>query len=95
MEQTHLALLAEKTATPDGMLTIDSSEFPKKGKESVIMTAAQAFRMVASVLPLRSVTPQDALEIVGYHIRRNDIAYKSHRKRAIESACAVGLDMSL
>src|SRR3989304_1985353 len=35
MEATHQALLAETIAAPDGMLTVDSCEFPKKGKESV------------------------------------------------------------
>ena len=35
MEQTNMALLAEKIAVEDGMFTIDPSEFPKKGKESV------------------------------------------------------------
>ena len=35
MAATHRALLAEAIAAPDGMLTVDSSEFPKKGTESV------------------------------------------------------------
>ncbi len=35
MEATHQALLAETLAEPDGMLTVDSCEFPKKGTESV------------------------------------------------------------
>ncbi|HEY7677408.1 MAG TPA: IS701 family transposase [Candidatus Methylomirabilis sp.] len=35
MEATHQALLAEMLAEPDGMLTVDSCEFPKKGTESV------------------------------------------------------------
>jgi SRSO17 transposase len=35
MAATHQALLAETLAAPDGMLTVDSSEFPKKGTESV------------------------------------------------------------
>ena len=35
MEATHQALLAETIAEPDGMLTVDSCEFPKKGTESV------------------------------------------------------------
>jgi len=35
MEATHQALLAEAIAAPDGMLTVDSCEFPKKGAESV------------------------------------------------------------
>ena len=35
MEATHQALLAQTLADPDGMLTVDSCEFPKKGTESV------------------------------------------------------------
>ena len=35
METAHQALLAETLAEPDGMLTVDSCEFPKKGRESV------------------------------------------------------------
>ena len=35
MEATHQALLAQTLAEPDGMLTLDSCEFPKKGRESV------------------------------------------------------------
>jgi SRSO17 transposase len=35
MEATHQALLAETIAAPDGMLTVDSCEFPKQGTESV------------------------------------------------------------
>lgn len=35
MEATHQTLLAELLAEPDGMLTVDSCEFPKKGRESV------------------------------------------------------------
>jgi len=35
MEKMHHALLAKKIATDDGMITLDPSEIPKKGKESV------------------------------------------------------------
>lgn len=35
MERRHQELLGELIASPEGMLTVDSSEFPKKGKESV------------------------------------------------------------
>jgi hypothetical protein len=59
------------------------------------MTAAQARRIIASVLPLKSLTPQGALEIIAYHTRRNDVAYKSHRKAVLEVAAALGIKMSL
>lgn len=35
METRHQTLLADSLSSPGGMLTADSSEFPKKGKESV------------------------------------------------------------
>jgi SRSO17 transposase len=35
MLRTHQEMLAELIATPEGMITIDPSDFPKKGKESV------------------------------------------------------------
>ncbi len=35
MLRTHQEMLAELIATPEGMITIDASDFPKKGKESV------------------------------------------------------------
>lgn len=59
------------------------------------MTAAQAKRLIASVLPLNSLTPQGAIDIVKYHIKRNDIAYKSHRKKALEIAQELEANVSL
>ena len=59
------------------------------------MTAAQAKRIIASVLPMKSLTPEGAIEIVRYHIKRNDIAYKSHRKGALEIARKLGIEVSL
>jgi SRSO17 transposase len=35
METQHQTLLADSLSCPKGMITVDSSEFPKKGKESV------------------------------------------------------------
>lgn len=35
MEAKHQALLSPRVADPEGMITVDSCEFPKKGKESV------------------------------------------------------------
>ena len=59
------------------------------------MTAAQAKRINASVLSLKSLTPEGSIEIVSYHINRNDIAYKSHRKGALEVARELGIEVSL
>jgi len=35
MQKTHQVMLAEVLSSPEGMITVDSSEFAKKGKESV------------------------------------------------------------
>lgn len=35
MEARHQAMLAKEIADPDGMITVDPTEFPKKGRESV------------------------------------------------------------
>ncbi|HID46226.1 MAG TPA: IS701 family transposase, partial [Chromatiaceae bacterium] len=35
MQRAHQSMLAQMIGRPDGMLTVDSCEFPKKGKESV------------------------------------------------------------
>ncbi|MDZ7597607.1 MAG: transposase [Desulfobacterales bacterium] len=35
MLRTHQEMLSELIAAPDGMITVDPSDFPKKGKESV------------------------------------------------------------
>lgn len=59
------------------------------------MTAAQAKRIIAAALPLKSLTIRGAIEIIVYHIKRNDIAYRSHRKRAIDEARAFGVNVSL
>jgi hypothetical protein len=59
------------------------------------MTAAQAKRIIAAALPLNSLTIQGAIEIIVYHIKRNHIAYRSHRKKAIDEARALGINVSL
>lgn len=35
MEASHQAMLSQEIADPNGMITVDPSDFPKKGKESV------------------------------------------------------------
>jgi hypothetical protein len=51
--------------------------------------------LIATVLPLRSLDKQGALEIVSYHIRRNFIAYRSHRKKSVLHAIRVKAKVSL
>jgi hypothetical protein len=58
-------------------------------KKSPALTLPQAHRLVITVLPLRSLTFQGAIEMVRYHTRRNDIAYKSHRKKHLALAKAI------
>jgi len=55
----------------------------------------QARRLVAALLPYRSIDRFYALEIVKYHTTRNYIAQKSHRKRAIAEAVLLKVKMSL
>jgi hypothetical protein len=55
-------------------------------KKTPALTLPQAYRLVVTVLPLRSLTPRGAIELVSYHTRRNDIAYKSHRKKHLAMA---------
>jgi hypothetical protein len=55
----------------------------------------QARRLVAALLPYRSVDRFYALEIVKYHTTRNYTAQKSHRKRAIAEAILLKVKMSL
>lgn len=38
MQRTHQGMLAQSISRPDGMISVDSSEFAKKGKESVGVT---------------------------------------------------------
>jgi len=45
-----------------------------------------ARRLLASVLPLKSLTVSGAMQIVRYHLKRNLVAYTSHRKKRIALA---------
>jgi hypothetical protein len=38
------------------------------------------------MLPLKSLSLEGAMEIVEYHINRNLVAYKSHRKKRLKLA---------
>ena len=58
-------------------------------KKTPALTLPQAHRLVTAVLPHRSLSLQGVIEIVRYHTRRNDIAYKSHRKKRLAMARAI------
>lgn len=51
--------------------------------------------LIATLLPVRSIDRAYALEIVRYHIVRNFIAYKSHRKKRVALAKYLNLQVSL
>ena len=59
------------------------------------MTLPQARRLIAAVLPLRSLSLEDAIKLVQYYTRRNNVAYKAHRKRRVAKANSMGLQVSL
>jgi hypothetical protein len=59
------------------------------------MTLPQIKRMLETVLPLRRVTKEVAMELLVYTIKRNHTAYLSHRKKRIEEAMKLGCEMSL
>ena len=47
------------------------------------------------MLPLKSLTLEGAMEIVEYHINRNLVAYKSHRKKRLKLAEQLDINVSL
>jgi len=54
-----------------------------------------AKKLVQVVLSIRSITRKGALDIVKYHLKRNHIAYQSHRKKQIAVAKKLGVQVSL
>ncbi len=58
-------------------------------KKTPALTLPQAHRLIVAVLPHRFLSIQGVIEIVIYHTRRNDIAYKSHRKKRLAMAKAL------
>jgi len=47
------------------------------------------------MLPLKSLSLEGAMEIVEYHIYRNLVAYKSHRKKRVKMAEQLNINVSL
>jgi hypothetical protein len=50
-------------------------------KKTPALTLPQAHRLMSVVLPHRFLKPKKVMGIVRCHTRRNDVAYKSHRKK--------------
>jgi hypothetical protein len=48
-----------------------------------VLTCAQARRLVVAALIMSCLPRCTALELVAYHLRRNYVAYRSHRKRTL------------
>lgn len=47
--------------------------------------------LVQAVLPIRSLTRKGVQEIVKYHLKRNETARQSHRKKQIAIAQSLGI----
>jgi hypothetical protein len=47
------------------------------------------------MLPLRSLSVEAAMEIVQYYLRRNLVAYSSHRKRRLKMAAELNINVAL
>lgn len=54
-----------------------------------------AKKLVQAVLPIRSLTPRGALDIVKYQLKRNNKAHQSHRKKQIAIAQDLNIKVSL
>ena len=52
-------------------------------------------RLIACVMKLRSLTIEGAMVIVQYHLRRNLVAYKSHRKKRVSEAIVLNARRSI
>lgn len=54
-----------------------------------------AKKLLQVVLSINSFTWKGAIDMIKYHLKRNDIAYESHRKRKIALAKELDAQVSL
>ncbi|MCD6186223.1 MAG: hypothetical protein J7K84_10665 [Deltaproteobacteria bacterium] len=59
------------------------------------LTLAMAKKLLQVILPLHSITQKGALEIIKYTIKHNNIAHQSHRKKQLNIAKKIGVQLSL
>lgn len=57
--------------------------FVKKGAYAPVLTRAQARRLVVAALAMSCLPKRAALELLAYHLRRNHVSWRSHRKRTL------------
>ncbi|WP_033397936.1 hypothetical protein, partial [Desulfobacter curvatus] len=59
------------------------------------LSLAMVKKLVQVVLSINSFTWKGAINMIKYHLKRNDIAYESHRKRTMALAKELGVQVSL
>ena len=59
----------------------DETEFPQKKTPDINLP--QVLFLLGTALPIRPLTATEAIRIVNYHLKRNRVAYASHRKRGL------------
>ena len=59
------------------------------------LSLAMAKKLVQVVLSISSFTWKGAINLIKYHLKRNEIAYESHRKRKMAIAKEIDVQVSL
>ncbi|VTR70429.1 hypothetical protein DESC_800043 [Desulfosarcina cetonica] len=60
-----------------------------------MLTVPLVRKILSLILPLRSLSVEGMKEIIQYHLRRNFIAYISHRKKRVRLAKSYNIYVSL
>ena len=66
-----------------------------EGKKSPLLTLPLTCRLLAAVMKLQSLTLEGTMVIVQYHLWRNLIAYKYHRKRRVSESIELNARRSI